>query len=75
MRLSSCSASFSLAGRAVELGYDLRLVCRADEDLANPIEPSVIGGAKIAGVIAAFAAEYDWSRGRSEVFTEMSAKI
>jgi hypothetical protein len=54
---------------------DLRLVCRADEDLADPIEPSVIGGAKIAGVIAAFAAEYDWRRGRSEVFTEMSAKI
>ena len=48
---------------------DLRLICRTDQDLANPIEPSVVGGAKIAGAIAAFASEYDWSKGRSEVFT------
>ncbi len=51
---------------------DLRLICRTDQDLANPIEPSVVGGAKIASAIAAFAAEYDWSRGRSEVFTGTS---
>ena len=31
---------------------DLRLVCDADADYANPIEPSVRGGAKIAAVIA-----------------------
>jgi hypothetical protein len=31
---------------------DLRLVCDADADYANPIEPSVRGGAKIATVIA-----------------------
>ncbi len=48
---------------------DLRLICRTDQDLATPIEPSVLGGAKIADAIAAFAAEYDRSRGRSEVFT------
>jgi hypothetical protein len=48
---------------------DLRLICRTDQDLATPIEPSVFGGAKIAEAIAAFAAEYDRSRGRSEVFT------
>jgi hypothetical protein len=54
---------------------DLRLICCSDEDLANPIEPSVIGGAKIANAIAAFAAEYDWSRGRSEVFAQTAAKI
>ena len=48
---------------------DLRLICRTDQDLANPIEPSVVGGAKIASAIAAFASEYDWRKGRSEVFT------
>jgi hypothetical protein len=35
---------------------DLRLICNRDEDFANPIEPSVLGGAKIARAIAAFAA-------------------
>jgi hypothetical protein len=35
---------------------DLRLVCDEDTDFANPIEPSVHGGAKIARVIAGFAA-------------------
>ncbi|MDQ0736898.1 SGNH/GDSL hydrolase family protein [Arthrobacter agilis] len=34
---------------------DLRLVCDDDGDYANPIEPSVQGGAKIAAAIAAFA--------------------
>ena len=54
---------------------DLRLICSDPEDLANPIEPSVIGGAKIARAIADFAAEYDKSRGRSEVFTLAGAGI
>jgi hypothetical protein len=35
---------------------DLRLICAADEDYANPIEPSVKGGDKIASAIAAWAA-------------------
>jgi hypothetical protein len=35
---------------------DLRLICDADEDYANPIEPSVRGGDKIAAAIAAWAA-------------------
>jgi hypothetical protein len=48
---------------------DLRLICSSEEDFATPIEPSVAGGAKIAAAIAAFAAEYDSSKGRSEVFT------
>jgi hypothetical protein len=30
---------------------DLRLVCSLPEDYANPIEPSSIGGAKIAKTI------------------------
>jgi lysophospholipase L1-like esterase len=35
---------------------DLRLICDRDEDFANPIEPSVAGGAKIAGAITRFVA-------------------
>jgi hypothetical protein len=50
------------------------LICTEDSDLANPIEPSVIGGAKIANAIAAFAADYDSSRRRCEVFTGFGAK-
>ncbi len=34
---------------------DLRLVCDRDEDYANPIEPSVRGGEKIAAAIAGLA--------------------
>lgn len=36
---------------------DLRLICSEEEDYANPIEPSVRGGAKIASAIAAWAAQ------------------
>lgn len=35
---------------------DLRLICGEDGDYANPIEPSVQGGAKMAQAILAFAA-------------------
>ena len=35
---------------------ELRLVCTEPRDYANPIEPSVIGGAKIARAIAAAVA-------------------
>lgn len=35
---------------------DLRLICNEDGDYANPIEPSVQGGAKMAEAIRAFAA-------------------
>ena len=34
---------------------DLRLICDRDEDYANPIEPSVQGGDKIASAIATWA--------------------
>lgn len=44
---------------------DLRLICSEPADYANPIEPSVQGGAKIAAAIAAFARGED--RGRSTV--------
>ena len=35
---------------------DLRILCDDDRDFANPIEPSVHGGAKIARAIRSFAA-------------------
>lgn len=35
---------------------DLRLICNEDADYANPIEPSVQGGAKMAEAIVAFVA-------------------
>lgn len=47
---------------------DLRLVCSEDADYANPIEPSVRGGAKIASAIAALAAGHAPGPERSEVF-------
>jgi hypothetical protein len=34
----------------------------------------VIGGAKIANAIAAFAADYDFTKGRCEVFAGSGAK-
>jgi GDSL-like Lipase/Acylhydrolase family len=48
---------------------DLRLICDEDADYANPIEPSVQGGAKIARAIAALVTERgDAGRRRSTVF-------
>jgi lysophospholipase L1-like esterase len=47
---------------------DLRVVCSEDSDLANPIEPSVQGGSKIATAIAALMSEHDFSSRRSVVF-------
>ena len=44
---------------------DLRLICHRDEDFANPIEPSAVGGAEIAHAIARFAKA---DRGTSMVF-------
>lgn len=42
---------------------DLRLVCNAPADYANPIEPSSIGGAKIAdAIIRAVRDDGTWSR-------------
>jgi lysophospholipase L1-like esterase len=49
---------------------DLRLVCDEDTDFANPIEPSVTGGRKIAGAIARFVVEHDARSTRSSVFAD-----
>jgi len=49
---------------------DLRLICDRDEDYANPIEPSVKGGDKIAAAIVRAVAEGDFSKARTEVFVK-----
>jgi hypothetical protein len=48
---------------------DLRLICDADADYAHAIEPSVMGGAKIAATIAQLVQEHDFTPGRTGVFT------
>jgi hypothetical protein len=48
---------------------DLRAICDHDSDFANPIEPSVQGGWKIAGAIASVVSQHDFGRARSEVYT------
>jgi GDSL-like Lipase/Acylhydrolase family len=47
---------------------DLRLICNAGADYANPIEPSTAGGAKIAAAIGRLLHECDFTRGRTEAF-------
>jgi len=49
---------------------DLRLLCHEDADYANPIEPSVRGGEKIAEVIVKVVTEHDFRRRRTEVFIQ-----
>jgi hypothetical protein len=47
---------------------DLRLICNEDADFANPIEPSVQGGAKIAAVIKRVVTQHDFTRQYTQVF-------
>jgi GDSL-like Lipase/Acylhydrolase family len=47
---------------------DLRLVCSSDEDFESVIEPSAVGGAKIAGVIARLLSEAGFTGKCSEVY-------
>jgi len=47
---------------------DLRLVCDRDEDFANPIEPSTVGGDKIAAVIARVAQAHDFRSANTTVY-------
>lgn len=46
---------------------DLRVVCSEIADYANEIEPSAIGGAKIADVICRVATGHDFGAGRSVI--------
>jgi hypothetical protein len=56
-----------LAGLPV---IDLRLICNrpADYSHVSPIEPSMVGGAKIAGVIAEIVTTHDFSHRRSTIY-------
>lgn len=47
---------------------DLRLICNDEGDYANPIEPSVQGGAKICEVIKSVVTEHDFTQERTVVF-------
>jgi len=47
---------------------DLRLICDAEDDYANSIEPSVQGGNKISSAIVRLLTEHDFSRQRTEIF-------
>jgi lysophospholipase L1-like esterase len=47
---------------------DLRLICNDDGDFANPIEPSVQGGAKMASAISDLLASREAGAARSEVW-------
>ena len=49
---------------------DLRVLCRdkADYSPLSPIEPSVVGGAKIAEALARFVTTHDFSRRQCVVF-------
>ncbi|HEX8212841.1 MAG TPA: SGNH/GDSL hydrolase family protein [Longimicrobium sp.] len=56
---------------ALEAGVpvlELRSICGSDEDFANPIEPSVIGGDKMVSAIATMLAEHDFTRRRTAIF-------
>lgn len=48
---------------------DLRLICTEPADYANPIEPSALGGEKIAGAIAALVQSQTTRGARSSVWT------
>jgi len=56
------------AGAEVPL-IDLRLVCSDQADFANPIEPSAIGGAKIAARIVQVVTGYDFAHSHTTIFT------
>lgn len=47
---------------------DLRLICSEKADYANPIEPSDIGGRKIAQKIFELIKEHDFSKRRTQIF-------
>ena len=71
MVLNDCITRAAFA-RGLSL-IDLRLICDRDEDFANPIEPSVRGGAKIAAAIAALVTDYGGTQ-PSEVFARVEDK-
>ena len=73
-RLASTALAFLndiIVRQAVSRGLpllELRLICNEDRDYANPIEPSVNGGDKIARTILRVVAEHDFAVRRTAVF-------
>ena len=59
--------SYEIFKRKIPL-IDLRVLCDDDEDFANPIEPSSIGGMKIARMICFIADIYKASRKYQSVY-------
>jgi lysophospholipase L1-like esterase len=49
---------------------DLRMLFTAPEDYANPIEPSSVGGAKIARAIAGLVAAHDFTQKRATFYAQ-----
>jgi hypothetical protein len=49
---------------------DLRAICNADDDFANPIEPSSQGGEKIAKSVLRLVQSYDFTQNASSVFVD-----
>ena len=47
---------------------DLRILCNEDEDFANPIEPSSVGGMKIAKTINKIANEHSFDSNACGVY-------
>ena len=47
---------------------DLRILCNDDKDFANPIEPSCIGGLKIASAIKKVVSVHEFSKNVSVVY-------
>jgi hypothetical protein len=47
---------------------DLRLICTMPEDDANPIEPSAIGGEKIAAAIARAVTQHPCTQQQTVVY-------
>jgi lysophospholipase L1-like esterase len=47
---------------------DLRIMFSDDADYANPVEPSVIGGAKLVKAITTLVTTHDFTQRRSEIY-------
>ena len=59
--------TFEIFKRKLPL-IDLRVLCDEDQDFANPIEPSCIGGMKIANKIKGITLNHDFSKNVSKVY-------
>jgi lysophospholipase L1-like esterase len=75
MQLQTCAALRHFNDALLRIAFefrvpvlDLRLVCTDDACYANPIEPSIIGGRRIAAAILNLVSQHDFSSARTTVF-------